>query len=93
MSANNIVETLKDAIADKTQPSAERDRAARVLQFYVAKEQEPVSPFDDRIVAGMLARFAAYTLWEMPERYVIEATTEDGITRLSLVKVKEPVEL
>jgi hypothetical protein len=88
----NIIETLKEVIADKTQPSAERARAASVLKFYSVKEQEPLPGglTDDRVVAGMLARVAAYTLWEMPERYVIETTTgQDGITRLSLGRVKE----
>lgn len=36
----SIVDLLTAVIADADQPAEERDRAAEVLKFYAAKEQE-----------------------------------------------------
>jgi hypothetical protein len=77
MSINTIVETLTAVIADSKQPTEERDRATAVLKFYSAKEKEHPAGLvtDDRVVAGMLARVAASTLWTMPDKYCVETVT------------------
>jgi hypothetical protein len=79
----SIVDLLTAVIADVDQPAEERDRAAAVLKFYAAKEQEKlVTGETNPAVAGMFARMGAHSLWEWPDKWVIETVTgEDGITR------------
>ena len=79
----SIVDLLTAVIADVDQPAEERDRAAAVLKFYAAKEQERLVTGEiNPAVARMFATMGAHSLWEWPDRWVVETVTgEDGITR------------
>ena len=73
----------------------EKDRAAAVLKFYAAVEQQPLTNGETNpVVAGMFARGGAHALWEWPDNFAIETVTEqDGIIRQHVVnKRREPEE-
>jgi hypothetical protein len=92
--SDNIVETLTAVVADKSQPAAERQRAAVALKFYFAKEQEPVNNLSDtdprsRAIARMLAECDTGILWRSPKENTIEVVTgEDGVIRQRVIKIK-----
>lgn len=86
----SIVDLLTAVIADVDQSAEERDRAAGVLKLYAAKEQEKlVTGETNPAVAGMFARMGAHSLWEWPDKWVVETVKgEDGSARQNVVRKK-----
>ena len=87
----SIVDLLTAVIADVDQPAEERDRAAEVLKFYAAKEQERLVTGEiNPAVARMFATMGAHSLWEWPDKCAIETVTgQDGITRQHVNRRRE----